>query len=503
MDPAQALILSGFSTFDIADYGSGTSGVLDLHTVDFTNYDAVVVASDWGGWLWQRELNILNARAAELANYVNAGGGLVAFAESGHEMAQGGTTENQFAFVPFVVGSSQVDQTETQNTLTQAGLDMGLTVDDVNGNFSHNTFTSDAGMDVIDQDPSGGILSLATRDPIAPAGRIVVRKDAVPNSSQDFSFTTGGGLSPGTFNLDDDSDPTLSSSITLPAAAGSGYSISETSNLVWEQASATCDDGSPVSNINVSPGETVTCTFVNYPRAYARPRAASPMTYKLVPAIDACTSPNSTHAGAPSSASCRPPIQSSSYLTFNAPDRQAPYNTTANGSGMVTLNVTCHTPGTTTETGQAPPCPAAGDQQDIRITSSLSDVRCVAVSGGCSTAGGQYGGKLLGAMTLRVTDRRNGPSQTSAGAIVDSPLSWGIQCSSGSCSSITSGDAVLPGLVPEGKRTIYEIVQLEILDGGADGDLAISPSPASGSCLPACTGNDDETVFLRPGLFAP
>jgi hypothetical protein len=62
---------------------------------------------------------------------------------------------------------------------------------------------------------------------------------------------------------------------------------------------------------------------------------------------------------------------------------------------------------------------------------------------------------------------------------------------------------VLPGLVPEGKRTIYEIVQLEILDGGADGDLAISPSPASGSCLPACTGNDDETVFLRPGLFAP
>ena len=34
----------------------------------------------------------------------------------------------------------------------------------------------------------------------------------------------------------------------------------------WDQTSATCDDGSPVSNIDVAAGENVTCTFTNRKR---------------------------------------------------------------------------------------------------------------------------------------------------------------------------------------------------------------------------------------------
>ena len=49
-------------------------------------------------------------------------------------------------------------------------------------------------------------------------------------------------------------------------APGSGYSLSETVPSGWDQTSATCSDGSPVSNINVAPGETVTCTFTNHKR---------------------------------------------------------------------------------------------------------------------------------------------------------------------------------------------------------------------------------------------
>jgi hypothetical protein len=601
IDPSEGLIASGFTTFDMADDGSAGGGVLDLHSVNFANYDAVIVASDFGGWLRQSELDILNARAADLASYVNGGGGLVAFAESGLATT---TAHDQFGFVPFVISSTQANSSETGNQLTAAGEAMGLTVEDINGNFSHNIFDSSGGMDTIDLNPGGGILSLATRQPLVPAGRIVVRKDAVPDDAQDFSFTAGGGLSPGSFQLDDDGnvDPTLSSTRTFGAAEGSGYSISETvpsgwvqvsascdngspissiavtagqtvtctftnqkrgkivvvkdavpdhsqdfsftaggglsprsfqldddsdptlsnqrefSNLIpqsgysiaesappsgWEQAGATCDDGSPVSNIDVSSGETVTCTFVNYQRGTARPRGASPLTFKLVPAFNSCTSPNTSHAAPLSSASCRPPIQASSYLTLNAPDRPAPYDTAANSTGMIMLKVACLTPGTTTETGQTPPCPAAGDQQDVRITSSSTDIRCVAVSGGCSAAGGQYDGKLLGLMTLRITDRLNGPAGTSAGTVSDSLFSWGVQCTGGACSSTTSADAVIPGLMQEGKRAIFEILHLEILDGGADGDLAAAPSPASGSCLPACTGNDGETVFLRTGFFGP
>ncbi len=98
-------------------------------------------------------------------------------------------------------------------------------------------------------------------------GRIVVVKDATPDDPQDFTFTTGGGLTPASFQLDDDANPTLSNSQTITnVAVGSGYSVSETVPAGWDLTSATCDDGSPVSNINVGPDETVTCTFNNRKR---------------------------------------------------------------------------------------------------------------------------------------------------------------------------------------------------------------------------------------------
>src|SRR5206468_3164015 len=101
----------------------------------------------------------------------------------------------------------------------------------------------------------------------AKRGSIAEVKEAQPNDPQDFSFTAGGGLSPSSFALDDDSDPTLSNTRTFSSVvAGSGYSLSESVPSGWDQTGATCDDGSPVSNIDVAPGETVTCTFTNRKR---------------------------------------------------------------------------------------------------------------------------------------------------------------------------------------------------------------------------------------------
>src|SRR6185503_680942 len=95
-------------------------------------------------------------------------------------------------------------------------------------------------------------------------GQIVVVKDATPDDPQDFDFTAGGGLSPASFQLDDDANATLSNTRTFGnVVPGSGYSLSETVPSGWDQTSATCDDGSPVSNVNVSADETVTCTFSN------------------------------------------------------------------------------------------------------------------------------------------------------------------------------------------------------------------------------------------------
>ncbi len=53
--------------------------------------------------------------------------------------------------------------------------------------------------------------------------------DTQPNDAQDFSFTAGGGLSPTSFQLDDDSDPALLNTRSfddLPVAGG--YSLGAT-----------------------------------------------------------------------------------------------------------------------------------------------------------------------------------------------------------------------------------------------------------------------------------
>jgi RHS repeat-associated protein len=166
-DPRQGMRVSGYNTFDVADYGSGTPGVFDLHAVNFSNYDVVVVASDFGCWLRQDELDVLNARSAELIEYVNEGGGLVAFAESGGRPVPPGnytgTTHDRFRFVPFVVSSEDFQQSETGTRVTPDGAATGLTDADVNGNFSHNIFTTAGGMTVIDRDSQNQILSLAVR----------------------------------------------------------------------------------------------------------------------------------------------------------------------------------------------------------------------------------------------------------------------------------------------------------------------------------------------------
>ena len=101
------------------------------------------------------------------------------------------------------------------------------------------------------------------REPQARQGR-GGRGRACPNDAQDFDYTAGGGLSPTSFSLDDDSDGTLAATQTFDdVVPGGGYSLSQAPPAGWDLESATCDDGSPVSNIDVAAGETVTCTFTH------------------------------------------------------------------------------------------------------------------------------------------------------------------------------------------------------------------------------------------------
>jgi hypothetical protein len=96
---------------------------------------------------------------------------------------------------------------------------------------------------------------------ISNCGTIIVKKVTQPSpdpTDTSFSYTAGGGLSPTSFSLKNGGSQTY-----LNVPVGSGYSVAETVPANWELVSATCDDGSLVTNIGVSPNETVTCTFTN------------------------------------------------------------------------------------------------------------------------------------------------------------------------------------------------------------------------------------------------
>jgi hypothetical protein len=168
IDPRLGMNAAGFSGYDVADDGTGGGAIKDLHTVNFSNYDVVVVASDYGGWLRQAELDILSARSSAIISFINGGGGLVAFAESGGASGSQ-TTHNRFGFLPFVVSSTPLSQSETGNTVTLFGMNLGLSDTDVNGNFSHNIFTKTGPLQIVDIDSTNEILSAAERGLVVPS----------------------------------------------------------------------------------------------------------------------------------------------------------------------------------------------------------------------------------------------------------------------------------------------------------------------------------------------
>ncbi len=126
----------------------------------------------------------------------------------------------------------------------------------------------------------------------------------------------------------------------------------------------------------------------------------------------------------------------------------------------------------------------------MEVTGSVNDVRV-------KSSLAPYGGSLLARMQLRITDRQNGPPAspgTDAGT-GDFELGFVMPCvgvanptDGSTCSVNTSVDAIVPGAVTEGARAIWELGQIRVQDGGADGN------PSTGS---------DNTIFLRQGLFVP
>ena len=96
--------------------------------------------------------------------------------------------------------------------------------------------------------------TVASEEQSEPVTRIIVIKQTIPpNDPQSFMFASNFA---GAFSLTHNGQE---SADVEPGV----YQVSETVPAGWVQDSATCSDGSAPGSINLSQGETVTCTFVN------------------------------------------------------------------------------------------------------------------------------------------------------------------------------------------------------------------------------------------------
>lgn len=205
---------------------------------------------------------------------------------------------------------------------------------------------------------------------------------------------------------------------------------------------------------------------------YVRPRVAGPLRVALVPAFIPCSAPNRTHGPPLAFGACAAPQPASDQLTVGIPD--------ANGravafTGTARLDVVVGNSLTT------------ADEADVTLVVSVKDVRR-------RTDLADYSGELRWTSSVRVTDRANGPGADEPGTGQDTTFPVTVPCSAtsdpaigASCSVATSFDAVIPGAIREVKRSMWQLGQIEVHDGGADGLAATEPNRA----------------FARQGLFIP
>ena len=218
---------------------------------------------------------------------------------------------------------------------------------------------------------------------------------------------------------------------------------------------------------------------------HVRPKSASTIKVAMVPAFQACSTPNRTHGPPLAVASCAPPVQTSSAITIGEPSNNG---AAANSEGWVKLAVKAGIPG-------------GVEDSDVLITASGTDIRCRPGATACGStnaaAGADYTGELEGNATIRISDHYNGIS-TGGGSdpatMIDIPFPVVTGCAAtastaigSTCTADTSANATVAGSVKDGKRAIVEIGQLRISDGGLDGLATTGPN----------------TLFSVQGLFIP
>ena len=247
----------------------------------------------------------------------------------------------------------------------------------------------------------------------------------------------------------------------------------------------TSDDGSRV--FFSSPEKLVSSDTDNFSdiyvasigTAYARPSGATPTKVALVPAYKRCEagSANRIHGppplgGGATDPSCNPPVQTSDHLTVGTPDSNSLF---VQAMGFASFVALLGDPGT----------PA--DEADVRLELSITDIRR-------KSDLSDYAGELQATASVRITDKYNGSVPSDPGVVSELSFPFTVPCattsnpnSGSTCAVTTTADTLVPGAIREGARAIWQLGQVEVYDGGADGDVDTAPN----------------TLFARQGLFIP
>jgi hypothetical protein len=239
------------------------------------------------------------------------------------------------------------------------------------------------------------------------------------------------------------------------------------------------DGGNPtrVGDLPSGRNNTGPLSWQPIPLTYIRPKAAAPTRVSLVPAYAQCTpaGANRTHGPPLAFPSCAPPSQSSGELTIGTAD--------ANGAptkaiSLVRYGVHVGNPAT------------SADEADVRIIAQVTDVRK-------RSDLSDYTGELQLDQGLRITDRDNTPypGGPGPGTVTDTGFPVSIPCAAtadttvgSTCAIDTTAEALVPNTVKEGRRAVWQIGQVKVYDGGADG---VASTVA------------DNTLFMDEGLFVP
>ena len=101
------------------------------------------------------------------------------------------------------------------------------------------------------------------------------------------------------------------------------------------------------------------------------------------------------------------------------------------------------------------------DEADVMLDASITDVHRIDMTT-------DYLGTLEAVTQLRITDKLSGTSAADPGSMLDYPLELRMPCTpvagtpGSTCAAVTSADALVPGLVTEGKRAVWQLGQVDV-----------------------------------------